>query len=142
MEDREPYQGQWLFSCRSQTYDWGSVYAVVVSGDTWNPCGHAMLRVGMETFHIGGLRHQPYHLSHPGYQRYLKENGKRELRSDRVHIPYPDLAQAKLDELTSRPWLWAVVAHNCASFVEEVVQAGGAKRVGLYLNCPRAEIFK
>lgn len=142
MEEKEPYQGRWLFNCRSQMYDWTNVYAIVVSGDKWNPCGHALLRVGTDTFHISGLRRRPYYLSHAGYSHYLRENGKRQLRSDRVLITKPERAQEKLEELTAHPWVWGAIAHNCSTFVEEVIQAGGARNAGLYLNCPRVEIFR
>lgn len=138
----EPYQGQWMYSCRSALYDWGNVRAIVVSGDSWNPCGHALLQVGADTFHIGGWRRRPYHLTYPGYTRCLRENRKRELRRDRISIPDPAGAQRKLEELTSRPWQWVILPHNCATFVEAVVQAGGARRVGLYLNCPAVETFE
>jgi hypothetical protein len=74
--------------------------------------------------------------------RYLRESGKRELRRDRISIPNPNGAQQKLEDLTSRPWQWAVLPNNCATFFEAIVQAGGARRVGLYLNCPTAETFK
>jgi hypothetical protein len=32
-------------------------------------------------------------------------------------------------------WSWWVLPYNCASFVEDVVRAGGSK-AGLYFNCP------
>lgn len=46
----------------------------------------------------------------------------------------------KLEELLAAKWTWGVLPHNCASFVEEVVQAGGSD-AGLYSNCPALETF-
>jgi hypothetical protein len=49
-------------------------------------------------------------------------------------------AHQKLHELMKKQWLWLAVPNNCASFIEEVVQAGGSK-AGMYFNCPAAEPF-
>jgi hypothetical protein len=62
-----------------------------------------------------------------GYQRYLHETGKVELRRFPLHLTNPAGAQLKLEELTSRPWSWWVVRHNCETFVEEIVVAGGGR---------------
>lgn len=75
-----------------------------------------------------------------GYQRYLKENSKREIRRWIVPIPNLHAAHRKLEELLARQWLWLALPKNCVSFVEEVVKAGGSN-AGMYLNCPRAESF-
>lgn len=48
-------------------------------------------------------------------------------------------AQAKLDYLATKRWLWGAAAHNCATFVE-ILAAGGSDR-GLYSNCPALEKF-
>jgi hypothetical protein len=90
--------------------------------------------------HIAGFYKVPKFMHESGYKRYLKENGKREIRRWIVKLPNPQGAHKKLHELIEKPWLWGIVAHNCASFVEEVVQAGGSK-AGVYLNCPIAEPF-
>lgn len=75
-----------------------------------------------------------------GYMRYLKENGKHEIRRWIVKIPNPADAHAKLEELLTQRWRWLVLPHNCVAFVEEVVKAGGSD-AGMYLNCPAAEPF-
>jgi hypothetical protein len=75
-----------------------------------------------------------------GYMRYLKENGKHEIRRWIIHIPNPAGAHAKLEELLTKQWLWGILIHNCTSFVEEVVQAGGSS-AGMYFNCPSVEPF-
>lgn len=75
-----------------------------------------------------------------GYIRYLKENGKREIRRWKVTIPNPVGAHHKLEELLAKQWLWFLLAHNCVSFVEDIVRAGGSK-AGMYFNCPTVEPF-
>ena len=47
----------------------------------------------------------------------------------------------KLEQLAAAKWFWGVLPHNCASFVEEVVRAGGSS-AGLYFNCPARERFR
>jgi hypothetical protein len=75
------------------------------------------------------------------YRRYLREHQKRELRRTFVSVPNPERAHQKLEELLAKKWSWFVLPNNCASFVEDVVQAGGSK-AGLYMNCPSIENFK
>jgi hypothetical protein len=78
---------------------------------------------------------------HRWVKRYLLENGKSELRRTFVPIPKPEASHYKLEELLAKPWNWFVLPNNCASFVEEVVSAGGSK-AGLYFNCPSVENFR
>jgi hypothetical protein len=72
--------------------------------------------------------------------RYLKETGKHEIRRWIIKLPTPRGAHQKLHDLMTEQWLWLVLPNNCASFVEEVLQAGGSK-AGMYFNCPSAEPF-
>jgi hypothetical protein len=76
------------------------------------------------------------------YRRYLSENGKRELHRYQV-MPMRDPAAAhrKLEELLSKPWGWWILPHNCVTFCEEVVRAGGSN-AGMYSNCPSRETFR
>jgi len=139
------YEGEHLYACPAAAFPWQATFAVTVSGARWNPCGHALLNVGGASgayFHIAGDGNdRPFMLRGSGaFHRYLKENGKRELRRKHVPIPNPEGAQAKLELLTSKNWLWGVLPNNCASFVEAVIQAGGSKS-GLYSNCPSREQF-
>ena len=76
----------------------------------------------------------------PGYQRYLDDSGKKELKRFEVLIRKPQAAMLKLEELLAVKWTWGVLPNNCASFVEEIVQAGGST-AGLYFNCPTLEDF-
>lgn len=136
-----PYDGDEMALCPLDITDFKHTCAVIVSGDPGNFCGHALLHVGNGWyFHVAGFYKPPKFMHESGYQRYLKETGKREIRRWAIKLPNPQGAHQKLHELTRKPWLWLVLPSNCASFVEEVLQAGGSK-AGMYLNCPSAEPF-
>jgi hypothetical protein len=136
------YDGEHVYQCNRYWYPWHRTYAVIVSGAKWNACGHAILNLGGpggDYFHIAGkFRVRPWHMAQAGYERYLFEQEKREIVRQYIPINKPALAQAKLEELTATTWIWGVLPHNCASFVEEIIQAGGSD-AGLYLNCPTLE---
>ena len=83
----------------------------------------------------------PRYMTEKGFRKYLDTNGKREISRTFVPVPHPEKAYAKAEELLSRSWSWWAIPHNCASFVEEVLQAGGTN-AGLYSNCPTQEIFR
>lgn len=139
----KPYDGAQMIVCPLDVSDFQHTCAVVVSGDGINACGHTLLHIGGSWswyVHIAGFYKVPKFMHESGYLRYLKESGKREIRRWPIKLSNPDGAHKKLHELIEKPWLWGVVAHNCASFVEEVMQAGGSK-AGVYLNCPIAEPF-
>ena len=128
----------------SRVFSFKVTNAVVVSGVKVNPCGHLILNLGGspgEYFHVSELYGYPLYMNEDGYQRYLKENGKKELRRWPVAITKEPEANAKLCDLMAKKWFWGVLPHNCAAFVETVVQAGGSK-AGLYFNCPTAEAFR
>lgn len=76
-----------------------------------------------------------------GYQRYLEETAKREIYRRLAILKYLMKAQQKLDDLTSKPWLWMVIPNNCASFVEEILKAGGAP-ISVFSNCPALENWR
>lgn len=142
----KPYVGEEMHQCLITPFDFKNTYAIVVSGDRFNPCGHMILNVGSTEsagwwFHVIEIRGRPKFMRRAGYERYRKENSKTVLSTRRIEIPNPDGAQRKLDELLSRSWSWFVLPNNCASFLEGVVRAGGSK-AGLYLNCPTLERFK
>ena len=137
------FDGARMIMCPLEEADFKHVCAVVVSGDRFNPCGHALLHVGINWswyVHIAGPYTMPKFMHESDFMRYLKENSKREIRRWPVVLANPKSAHDKLHELMEKPWLWGVLFHNCASFVEEVVQAGGSG-AGVYLNCPAAESF-
>jgi hypothetical protein len=130
------FLGEHLNECRAVPFDWRNTHFVVVSGSGPNPCGHALVNAGAYYFHIDGLYKRPWCMNHLGYQRYLRENDKKELRRRRVHLSNPEGAQRKIDELAARRWAWVLLPNNCASFVEEVLAAGGS-RVTSFANCPK-----
>jgi len=139
-----PYDGDILRTCPARVYDFMNTFAVVVSGARLNPCGHLLLNAGGCAgwyFHVAEVRGFPRGMGPAGFRRYLRDNGKREL--DRVRVPLlrPAAAMARLEELLSVKWTWFVLPHNCARFVEEIVQAGGSS-ASLLGNCPTAEVFR
>jgi hypothetical protein len=136
------YDGDYSNSC--QVFDFNRAYAVVVSGASWNPCGHMLLNtggVGGWYFHVAEIRGRPKFMGEAGYQRYLAENGKTEKFRNFVKIPNPGGCNRKLKGLLLKQWTWFMLPNNCAHFVEEVLQAGGTN-AGLYSNCPTRETFK
>lgn len=136
------YDGDHIDFCMA--FDFTRAYAVVVSGAKWNPCGHMLLNTGGTGgwyFHVAEVRGRPKFMGEAGYQRYLIENGKKEVSRTFVKIPDPDACNRKLEELLLKQWTWFLLPNNCASFVEDVLQAGGTK-AGLYSNCPTRETFK
>jgi hypothetical protein len=107
----------------------------VVSGSGPNFCGHAILNAGEYYFHVDGLNNFPLYMNSAGHRRYLKENEKRELRRTYVPLSNPQGAQRKLEALSAKRWQWLVLPHNCASYIEEIFEAGGSRLHNL-LNCP------
>lgn len=144
MQAADPYVGEIMRQCFAQQFDFRNAYVVVVSGSSWNPCGHTLLNAGGSGgwyFHIAERKGRPRYMRGPGYQRYLNEHEKRELRRTPIKIPDPQGAHLKLEQLLAYDWNWFVLPNNCASFVEDVLRAGGSK-AGLYSNCPSREHFK
>jgi hypothetical protein len=137
----EPYEGDIMTKCLLKPFDFKHTRAVIVSGYGINFCGHTLLCTGGGWyFHVAGKYDVPRFMREDGYMRYLRENGKHEIRRWIVKIPNPAGAHAKLEELLAKQWRWLVLPHNCVSFVEEVVKAGGSDS-GMYFNCPAAEPF-
>ena len=137
------YEGETMIKCPHDAYNFSNTFAVVVSGDGPNFCGHLILNLGGlggSYFHVAGLRTEPKLMSEQGYRRYLKETAKKEIKRFKVKISKPIDAMLKIEQLLSAPWTWGLLPHNCASFVENIVAAGGSS-AGLYSNCPALEKF-
>ncbi len=143
------YQGD-VLNYSPGNLDFSVVYAVVVSGDFPNPCGHALLFVHTTNatssddgfyFQVAQAHGLPRYMNTEGYSRYLRENDKKELTRYAVPITNPTASFQKLISLMGKKWVWGVLPNNCAAFVEDVVKAGGAS-AGLYSNCPKLEGFK
>lgn len=136
------YSGDVMLQCVVRPSDFQHACAGVVTGDPGNPCGHALLHTGGGWyFHVAGGYAVPRFMSGSGYQRYLKENSKREIRRWPIKLPDPHGAHRKMQELLARQWLWLGIPQNCVSFVEEITRAGGSK-AGMYFNCPTGEAFR
>jgi hypothetical protein len=115
MAQAQPYTGEIMLQC-VQPFNFKQTFVVVVSGDTWNPCGHMLLNTGGQAgwyFHVAAVRGKPRFMREPGFQRYLKEHKKRELRRTFIPIPNPDGTNAKLEEFLAKQWTWFVVPNNC-----------------------------
>ena len=141
-QQQEPYVGEIMMVCLLEPFDFTRAHTVVVSGASWNPCGHMLLNTGGGWyFHVAERRGNPRFMREPGYRRYIAEHRKRELRRTFVPIPKPEASHRKLEELLAKQWSWFVLPNNCASFVEDVVHAGGST-AGLYSNCPSLEQFR
>lgn len=132
------YHGETLNQCGGLDLDLSKAAVVAVSGDGPNVCGHLMLFVnsgGGFYFHVAELRGRPRYMTQDGYQRYLSEAGKSELRRLPVSIPNPNAARSELERILSGNWTWLVVPNNCVAFVEEVIAAGGGTWASAS-NCP------
>ena len=138
------YEGELLNACGVIDIDFSQTYVVAVSGAGPNVCGHLLLHVsshGGYYFHVatgdqlGGIRGFPRYMTEAGYQRYMKESGKTELRRLPVALPKPDGALLYLETLMSDRWNWAVLPNNCVSFAEEVIKEGGGAWASVS-NCP------
>ncbi len=133
------YDGEFLNQCSLLGLDFSVVRAIGVSGDGPNFCGHMLLAVGTagnETyFHVAGVYSRPKYMTAAGYQRYLKESEKQELRSVSNTLPKPAGARDYLCQLMAKEWLWGVIPNNCVAFLEDIVQAGGAEWSS-FSNCP------
>ncbi len=135
----KPYEGDEVFACPTNL-DFSKAEAVTVSGASWNLCGHMLLCVengdGHKVyFHVTELYGPPKMMSEDGYRCYLADQGKHEIRREDGKIHDPAAAYRKLMELVSQRWLWTPGPHNCVSFAQQVIEAGG----GHYsnpLNCP------
>ena len=152
-----PYEGEILSECPADL-DFQNTSAVVVSGATWNPCGHMILSCGTSSidswyFHVAGqqaghwweksgiLAYPKFMRGDANLARYLGENGKKEIRRLDAKIMNPSGAYMKLTSFMSDKWFWKVLPHNCAAFVKEIVKAGGGD-LSVLLNCPDQEFVR
>jgi hypothetical protein len=126
------YEGELLNFCPREMFDFSRASAVVVSGDGPNIWGHMLLNTGGAGgmyFQIAGVITRPRYMDESGYQRYLKESGKKELRRIPVFIRSPMDSQLKLEQILNESWTWGVVVHNCETLVEDIIVAGGGPRI-------------
>jgi hypothetical protein len=132
------YEGEILNSCGLIDVDFSQTSIVAVSGDGPNICGHLLIYAagrGGYYFHVAEVHGYPRYMNESGYRRYLRESGKTELRRRSVDLPNPTNCLLYLEGLLAEKWTWGVLPHNCVSFVEELIAAGGGPW-GSYSNCP------
>ena len=148
------YEGDILNSCPSDI-NFSVTWAVVVSGASWNPCGHMIFCCGSSSadswyFHVAGqgvreafgVRAYPKFMrGDQNFARYLHENNKREIRRVDCAITDPGGSYRKLMLYMSNMWYWGVLPHNCATFARDVISAGGGK-IEVLLNCPDQEFAR
>jgi hypothetical protein len=146
------YEGDELNKCPSNI-DFANTWAVVVSGASWNPCGHMLLCCGTSSsncwyFHVAGqgirelwgVRATPKFMrGEANFMRYLKDNDKNLIRRLDATIRDPSGAYNRLMNYMSNPWFWGVLINNCAVFVKEIIEAGGGN-LSVILNCPDQEV--
>ena len=126
------YEGDVLQFCPANPFAVHQAHAVIVSGDPPNTWGHMLLNTGGRGgmyLQVAGIHRCLRYMTETGYQRYLRETGKTELRRFPLHLTNRATAHLKLEELLSKPWSWWVVRHNCETFVEEIVIAGGGRPI-------------
>ena|SRR5687768_11079089 len=132
------YEGEILDACGLIDVDFSRTSIVAVSGDGPNVCGHLLIYAGGRGgyyFHVVGLHGYPRYMNESGYRRYLRESSKSELRRRSVELSNPANALLHLEELLAERWRWAILPHNCVTFVEALISAGGGTW-GSYSNCP------
>ena len=137
------YDGEILTQSGFINIDCSNIAVVAVSGAGPNICGHLMLGAGttgqMTYFHVALVRGVPKYMSEVGFQHYLKDNKKSQIRRRYLSLPDPEAANRYLEALMSNTWTWGVLPNNCVAFVEEVIHAGGGEWSS-YSNCPSVAI--
>ena len=106
------YEGDELNFCPPKMFDFRTASAVVVSGAGPNKWGHLLLNTGGVTgmyFQVAGVIVRPRYMNAAGYQRYLNETGKKELKRISVFIPHPEASQLRLEQLLNERWSWGAV---------------------------------
>ncbi len=132
------YEGEILTTCGTLNIDCSRIAIVAVSGSGPNFCGHLILCTRSSPtlyFHVAEVRGVPRYMNEAGFQRYLRETGKTELRRRYFELPNPQGANLYLENLLANTWTWLVLPNNCVAFVEEVIHAGGGEWSS-YSNCP------
>ncbi|OMH33828.1 hypothetical protein [Motiliproteus sp. MSK22-1] len=113
-------------------------YAVIVSGDGINFCGHALLNVGGKGgyyFHVAGIHDYPKYMRQEEYDKYLIDTKKEEIGRYYKRLAKPQSAYDELVRVMQKKWLWGVLPNNCIAFVEQILQSGGSS-FGIFSNCP------
>lgn len=128
------YEGDILEHCYEDLFDFSNTSAVIVSGDWPNQFGHMLLCTGLGEKRIyaqvvAAIYARPRYMTQAGYVRYLLELHKHEIRRMPVVIKDQSAALLALERALSQPRTWWAVVHNCESFVEDIVVAGGGPKL-------------
>lgn len=113
---------------RPNKLNWNRTYVVIVTGEIPNVCGHMLLCVDEQYFHFDGpgpLNPPQYLGDNQDYINYLRRWDKHEFMRRLAPVVYPERAEKKLNELLGKKWFTMLFIHNCATFVKEVLLAGG-----------------
>lgn len=134
------YTGEFLNQYGVIEIDCSRISVVVVSGDRPNICGHMLIATGFGRnayyFYVADWTKYPRYMTESGFQRFLRETGKTEIRRLNLPLPNPQGAKLYLEKLLANKWIWGGLPNNCVTFVEEVIRAGGGNWSS-YSNCPR-----
>ena len=136
------YKGERLEKCHLSFFNKKIWNVVIVSSMFPNPCGHALLNFGGVGGYFAHIEwegvipfERPFFLDQKGFDRYMKDNNKLELYRHNVFVPNPEASFKKLEELLTKKWAWGGIVHNCVTFIEDVLSAGGAK-FSMKVDCP------
>jgi hypothetical protein len=130
--------GREIESCDLDLFRYKQLSVIVVTGASYNPCGHALLNVGGTSgyyIHVAGWHSKPHFMTQGDYETYLAGHGKQEILRKQVYVPFLDSALLYLERVVSKTWSYGLVVHNCATLVEDVFKAGGAY-LNFNYNCP------
>lgn len=122
--------------------DMRNVEIVLVSGAPPNFCEHVLLCVRESNyFHFDGPSpiDYPKYLHEFEYRAYLKQSKKKEIGRKQLDLPCPQGAENKLLQLMHNKWATLLISHNCASFVAEIIHAGG-NFWSVPQHCPRTDM--
>lgn len=128
----KPYEGAAMIVGPFEVSDFQHVCAVIVTGSGVNACGHTLLHVGESWswyVHIARPYKLPKFIPESNYMRYLRENGKREIRRWIVKLPNPKGAHEKLHELIQNHgsgalWLITALPLRKKSYEQAVAKPG------------------
>jgi hypothetical protein len=88
------YDGEFLNQSGVLDIDPSTVAVVAVSGSGPNFCGHLLIATGKPGkalyFHVALVSGYPKYMTEAGYRRYLRDNGKSEIRRRSLSLPNPN----------------------------------------------------
>jgi hypothetical protein len=93
-----------------------------------NPFGHALFRMGHRFgfLHVDEPHAYPKFIAANELRHYLRDEGKHITHEQTIRLPNPNGALAAIRRLGRKKWWWLVIPHNCVSFCEAILHAGGS----------------